>query len=91
MALMGWATHVLQGLLQRPHKPAKVRCSKGSLSSDGRLQLAFLKLESLVIVDQHATVNLFLRSTLIAHQGLKAGLALSSLTLPPVAIAGEWR
>ena len=32
---------------------------KTILSSDCRLQLAYMKLESLVIVDQHATVNTF--------------------------------
>ncbi len=32
---------------------------KTGLSSDRSLQLDFLKLESLVIVDQHATVNTF--------------------------------
>ena len=32
---------------------------KPGLSSDCRLQLAGMKLESLVIVDQHATVNTF--------------------------------
>ena len=32
---------------------------KAGLSSDCRLQLAYMKLESLVIVDQHATVNTF--------------------------------
>ncbi len=32
---------------------------KPGLSSDGRLQLAGLKLESLVIGDQHAPVNTF--------------------------------
>ena len=30
------------------------------LSSDCRLQLAYMKLESLVIVDQNATANLYL-------------------------------
>ena len=38
------------------------RCSqshKTILSSDCRLQLAYMKPESLVIVDQHATVNTF--------------------------------
>ena len=30
------------------------------LSSDCRLQFAYMKLESLVIVDQNATVNLYL-------------------------------
>ena len=33
---------------------------KGYLSSDCSLKLENMKLESLVIVDQHATVNLFL-------------------------------
>ena len=32
---------------------------KNGLSSDCRLQLAYTKLELLVIVDQHATVNTF--------------------------------
>ena len=32
---------------------------KAGLSSDCRLQLAYMKPESLVIVDQHATVNTF--------------------------------
>ena len=32
---------------------------KAGLSSDCRLQLACMKLESLVMVDQHATVNTF--------------------------------
>jgi hypothetical protein len=31
---------------------------KNSLSSDCRLQFAYMKSESLVIVDQHATVNI---------------------------------
>ena len=40
--------------------PAKVSEShKAILSSDCRLQLACMKLESLVIADQHAAVNTF--------------------------------
>ena len=35
------------------------RIPKNGLSSDCRLQLACMKLELLVIVDQHATVNTF--------------------------------
>ena len=38
-------------------KPAQI--SKSRLSSDWALQLEPMKLESLVIVDQHATVNTF--------------------------------
>ena len=34
--------------------------TKSYLSSDCSLQLESMKLESLVIVDQHATVNMFL-------------------------------
>ena len=41
-------------------KPARVSQShKVRLSSDRRLQLACVKLESLVIADQHAAVNTF--------------------------------
>ena len=41
-------------------EPAKVSGSlKAVLSSDCRLQLAYTKLESLVIADQHAAVNTF--------------------------------
>ena len=41
-------------------QPARVSESqKGRLSSDWSLQLDSMKLESLVIVDQHATVNTF--------------------------------
>ena len=41
-------------------QPARVRQSRKSrLSSDCTLQLECMKLESLVIVDQHATVNTF--------------------------------
>ncbi len=41
-------------------EPARVSQSqKAALSSDWSLQLDSMKLESLVIVDQHATVNTF--------------------------------
>ena len=41
-------------------KPVKAsKPQKGCLSSDCSLQLDYMKLESLVIVDQHATVNTF--------------------------------
>ena len=36
-----------------------MQISKNRLSSDCTLQLECMKLESLVIVDQHATVNTF--------------------------------
>ena len=41
-------------------KPARgSKAQKGNLSSDCRLQPAYMKLESLVIADQHAAVNTF--------------------------------
>ena len=42
-------------------------------SSNCRLQLACMKLESLVIVDQHATVNTFLSLVHTARQATQAG------------------
>ena len=44
---------------------------KAGLSSDWRLQLASMKLESLVIVDQHATVNTFPGLVHTARQATK--------------------
>ncbi len=46
---------------------------KTSLSSDCRLQLACMKLESLVIVGQHTTVNVFLSLVHTARQPTKVG------------------
>ena len=43
---------------------------KSRLSSDCSLQLDYMKLESLVIVDQHATVNMSLGLVHTAHHGL---------------------
>ncbi len=60
MALMGRATHVLQWLIQKVSNI--VRWSKSfkvNRSPDWSLKLDSMKLESLVIVDQHATVNTF--------------------------------
>ena len=53
MVLTSRATHVLQWPVQRVAKPAMASQShKAGLSADWRLQLASMKLESLVIVDQ---------------------------------------
>ena len=46
---------------------------KNGLSSDCRLQLACTKLELLVIVDQHATVNTFPGFVHTARQTMKIG------------------
>ena len=48
-------------------------------SSDCSLQLENMKLESLVIVDQHATVNLYLSLVHTARHIMGAGLAQSIL------------
>ena len=47
--------------------------SKPILSSDCSLQLESMKLESLVIVDQHATVNTFPGLVHTARQAMKVG------------------
>ena len=58
MAFINWATHVLQWLCQRVAQGiTRSESQKSNLSSNCRLQLAYMKSESLVIVDQHATVN----------------------------------
>ena len=57
---------------------AKVsKSQKARLSSDCRLQLACMKPESLVIVGQHTTVNVFLSLVHTARQATKAGSARS--------------
>ncbi len=54
--------------------PARVSQSqKAGLSSDWSLQLDSMKLESLVIVDQHATVNTFPGLVHTARHTTKAG------------------
>ncbi len=50
---------------------------KAGLSSDWSLQLDSMKSESLVIVDQHATVNTFPGLVLTARQATKADSARS--------------
>ena len=60
MPLMAWATHVLQWLLIEGGEGAiRSKPQKQSLSSDCRLQLAYMKQESLVIAGQHTAVNTF--------------------------------
>ena len=60
MPLMTWATHVLQWELIDGSEIARwSKPEKHSLSSDRRLQPAYVKLESLVIAGQHTAVNTF--------------------------------
>ena len=61
-------------------REAKV-ISKADLSSDWSLQLDSMKLESLVIVDQHATVNTFPGLVHTARQAMEAGGARSRMRM----------
>ena len=71
---MAWATHVLQWLLIEGGEGAiRSKPQKQSLSSDCRLQLAYMKSESLVIADQHAAVNTFPGLVHTARQVTKVG------------------
>ena len=60
MPLMTWATHVLQwALIEGSEVARRSKPQKQALSSDRRLQLAYVKSESLVIAGQHTAVNTF--------------------------------
>ncbi len=60
MALMARATHVIQWSVQREARlRGGANLKKTGRSSDWSLQLDSMKLESLVIADQHAAVNTF--------------------------------
>ena len=60
MALMSWATHVLQWPVQRAANLVRVSEShKAGRSPDWSLQLDSMKSESLVIANQNVAVNTF--------------------------------
>ena len=83
MALMSWATHMLQWQIQRVANSREgANPIKVCLSSDCRLQLACMKLESLVIADQNAAVNTFPGLVHTARHTTKVGLARSSCANP---------
>ena len=72
--LMPWATHMIQWMLQWVAKPRGVANPiKSILSSDRRLKLASLKLESLVIANHNVAVNTFSNFALTARQSKGAG------------------
>ena len=72
--LIPWATHVVQCTVQWVAKPqGGANPTKAVPSSDWRLQLASMKLESLVIADQNAAVNTFSDLVLTARQIKGAG------------------
>ncbi len=74
MAFMSRAAHVLQWRAQREaNSREQANPTKTRLSSDCRLQLACMKPESLVIVGQHTTVNVFLSLVHTARQATKVG------------------
>ena len=79
MPLMFWATHVLQWLVQKQQSREAEQISKTNPSSDCRLQLAYMKLELLVIVDQNATVNAFPGLVHTARHTMEVGGAQSRL------------
>ena len=60
MPLTTWATHVLQWVRTKGGEAVRrSKTQKSTLSSDRGLQPAHVKLELLVIADQHAAVNTF--------------------------------
>ena len=57
---MSWATHVLQwSATEGSEGASRSKSQKPDPSSDRRLQLAYVKSESLVIAGQHTAVNTF--------------------------------
>jgi hypothetical protein len=69
---MSGATNTLQWPVQRAAKSRDgANPIKAGLSSDCRLKLAYMKLESLVTVGQHTTVNTFPGLVHTARQTMK--------------------
>ena len=66
-------TRTTMGRTERRQPARASQSQKPPLSSDCGLQPARMKLESLVIADQHAAVNVFLSLVHTARQATKAG------------------
>ena len=66
-------TRATMGRTKGCHLAIRSQSQKTPLSSDWSLQLDSMKLESLVIVDQHATVNTFPDLAHTARQAMEAG------------------
>ena len=82
---MPWATNTLQWTVQRAAKSRDgANPIKTVLSSDSRLKLACLKLESLVMVSQHITVNTFPGLVHTARQTMKVANIRSPIRRPKV-------
>ena len=74
--ILGYTRTTMVGTMSR--KPAKASQSqKPYLSSDCTLQLECMKVESLVIADQHAAVNTFPAFVHTARHAMKVGSILS--------------
>src|ERR1700690_4073521 len=79
--VQGYTRATMAGTKRR--KPARgSQSEKAGLSSDCRLQLACMKLESLVIADQHAAVNTFPGLVHTARHITKAGCTRSRRANP---------
>ena len=75
--VQGYTRATMAGTKRR--KPARgSKSAKTGLSSDCRLQFACMKLESLVMVDQNATVNTFPGLVHTARHTMGVGFARSS-------------
>ena len=57
--VQGYTRATMDGTIASPNPARGSQSLKTVLSSDCRLQLACMKLESLVMADQHAAVNTF--------------------------------
>lgn len=84
MVYIGWATHVPQGRRQRAAKVKTLAIFKCRLSSDRTLQLACVKLKSLVIANHHVAVktNQALHTPPITLEKFLQQDALAALTGP---------
>ncbi len=82
MAFMPRATHVLQWTVQRVASLKVSQSHKAVRSSDWSLQLDSMKLESLVIVDQNATVNTFPGLVHTARHTMRVGCTRSRWANP---------
>ncbi len=81
MAFMSRATHVLQWPVQSAAN-LQGGANRKKLSSDWSLQLDSMKLESLVIADQHAAVNTFPGLVHTARHITKVGCTRSASANP---------
>ena len=79
--VQGYTRTTMAGTKSR--KPARAsKPQKMCLSSDCRLQPAYMKLESLVIAGQHTAVNVFLSLVHTARQATKGRSARSRVKVP---------